>query len=327
MPLLTYLARKIFESFLLLLGLVTLVFFLARLLPGDAASVFISPGVSPAIADQLRQQFGLDRSPPEQFLRWLAAAARGEFGYSFSHHTPVADVLREVFPNTVVLGMTALLIECALALCIAFLSTRYAGSWLDRTLSHVTLVTYALPTFWIGILLLTALSYGTGLFPSSHMYSLTADGESGFAKTLDLLHHLALPAITVAIPGAAGMARFLRASIAKTSAQEYVLMATSMGYTRRRIFLTTLLPNSAGPFISVIGLEFGVLLTGVLVTETIFAWPGMGRIAVMAIFARDYPLILGCTVIAGAVVLLGNMLADLANAWIDPRVRIAGSNP
>ena len=324
MPLLTYCLRRLLEALLLLFGLVTLVFFLSRLLPGDAASVFISPGVSPAVIDQLRQQFGLDRPPLEQFVCWLGAAARGEFGYSFAHHAPVAEVLAEVFPNTVVLGGAALILEIVLAIAVAFLVARSPGSWIDRGLSQASLVAYALPTFWIGILLLTMFSYSLGIFPSSQMHSMAAGEGGGIPRALDLLHHLALPVVTVAIPGAAGMARYLRASITTAQRQDYVLMARSMGFSRSKVFLSYVLPNSVGPLISIVGMEFGGLLTGVLVTETIFSWPGMGRLAIMAIFARDYPLILGCTVVSGVVVLVGNTLADLLNAWIDPRVRVAG---
>ena len=318
MPLLKFFIRRAVHSLPMLFGLATVVFFLSRLLPGDPASLFIAPGVPPDLAEQLRTQFGLHRPLGEQYLLWLTAVARGDLGFSFTHHASVVDVLRTVFPNTAILGLSALALELVLALLIALTATANSGSWFDRVISNATLVVYTLPSFWLGIILLSVFSFGVNMFPSSQMYS---SGEGG-RSAADVVHHLVLPALTVAIPGAAGLARYLRTSISNTLTQDYVLAARSMGLSRKRIVTSYVLPNSLGPTVSMLGIEIGVLLTGVLVTETLFAWPGMGRIAVMAIFARDYPLILGCTLVAGVVVIAGNVIADLVNALIDPRIRL-----
>jgi peptide/nickel transport system permease protein len=154
------------------------------------------------------------------------------------------------------------------------------------------------------------------------MHSVGIEQLDGLATFGDALKHLALPAMTVAIPGAAALARYLRTSMAETMRQDYVVAAMGMGMSNGRVFRRYVLPNSVGPVISVVGIEIGVLLTGVLVTETLFAWPGMGRIAVMAIFTRDYPMILGCTLSGGVIVVAANLLADLIRGWIDPRIRI-----
>ena len=146
-----------------------------------------------------------------------------------------------------------------------------------------------------------------------------ADGWMDF---VDLLKHLVLPAFTVAIPGAAIIARYLRTSVTETLGQDYVVAAKGMGLSNGRVFRSYVLPNSLGPAVSILGIEIGMLLTGVLVTETLFAWPGIGRIAVMAIFTRDYPMILGCTLLGGVIVVAANILADVVRAWIDPRIRL-----
>lgn len=305
----------------MMFGLMTLVFFLSRLLPGDPSSLYISPGIPSAVAEQLRSQFGFDRPVWDQYLSWISSMLRGELGHSFAHAAPVKEVLLRVFPNTILLGGTALILECMLAIVLAALAVRHAGSRFDRFLSHGTLVVYSLPSFWVGILLLWIFSFSFDLFPSSQMHSVGAQEQGGTAATLDVLRHLVLPAFTVAIPGSAAVARYLRTSIAETLGQDYVVAATSMGLSKARVFRSYVLPNSLGPVASLLGMEAGVLLTGVLVTETLFAWPGMGRIAVMAIFARDYPMILGCTLLGGAVVVAANIFSDILRAWIDPRIR------
>ena len=307
----------------MMLGLLTLVFFLARLLPGDAATLYISPGIPPAVAEHLRSQFGLDRPLWNQYVAWLSSTLRGDLGYSFSHLAPVNDVLRDVFPNTLLLGITALILECLLAFLLATVTVRHVGSRLDRFLSGVILVTYSLPSFWLGIILLSLFSFSFGILPSSQMYSHGAKELGGLTAFADMLKHLVLPALTAAIPGAAAIARYLRTSAAGTLGEDFVVAATGMGLSHRRVFQSYVLPNSIGPVLSLLGTEIGVLLTGILVTETLFAWPGMGRIAVMAVFARDYPMVLGCTLLGGAVVVAGNIFADFMRAWIDPRIRIA----
>lgn len=306
----------------MMLGLMTLVFFLSRLLPGDPSSLYISPGIPSAVAEHLRSQFGFARPLWDQYLSWLTSIAAGELGRSFAHNAPVRDVLLEVFPNTMLLGGTALVIETILGVILAMIAVRYVGSGIDRTLSRLVLIVYSLPSFWIGLLLLALFSFSFNLFPSSQMYSAGAGELGGMQAMVDLLKHLTLPALTVAIPGAAAIARYLRTSITETLGQDYIAAAVGMGLSPTKVFRLYVLPNSIGPVVSVLGIEIGVLLTGVLVTETLFAWPGMGRIAVMAIFTRDYPMILGCTLLGGAVVVAANTLADVIRAWIDPRIRL-----
>jgi ABC-type dipeptide/oligopeptide/nickel transport system permease component len=303
-------------------GLVTLVFFLSRLLPGDPSSLYISPGIPSAVAEHLRSQFGFHRPLWDQYISWVSSILAGELGHSFAHNAPVKDVLLQVFPNTILLGGTALVVECILAVLLAALAVRYVGSRIDRFISHLTLVIYSLPSFWVGVLLLSLFSFSFNFFPSSQMYSVGAKELGGTQAVSDLLKHLALPALTVAIPGAAAITRYLRTSITETLGQDYVVAAVSMGLSKTKVFFSYVLPNSIGPVVSLLGIEIGVLLTGVLVTETLFAWPGMGRIAVMAIFTRDYPMILGCTLLGGAVVVVANILADVIRAWIDPRIRL-----
>ncbi len=319
MPLLRYSIRRFVEAIPLLLGLVTLVFFLSRLLPGDATTVFLSPNISPAIVEQLKTQFGLDRPAGEQYLRWVSSALTGDLGYSFSYNQPVVSVIGRVFPNSLILGIAALCIEIGCGILLALPVFLWEGKKIEAVIANTTLAVYSLPSFWIGVLLLLVFSYGFGWLPSSQMYSSGIASSDG--TSLDLLKHLILPAFTAAIPAAAGFARYLRSSVQTVMQQDYILAARSMGISNKKIFRFYILPNAVAPMVSLIGIEIGLLLTGVLVTETLFAWPGMGRLTIAAIGARDYPLILGCTLVAGVVVIAGNLLADIVNALIDPRVR------
>ncbi len=316
-----FVLHRVLQLFPLLFGLVTLVFFLSRLLPGDAATLYLSPTVSQAAADRLRSQFGLDQPLLAQYVHWLGELLKGNLGVSFAYNAPVVDILARVFPNTLLLGIPALFLETYFAIILVSIAKRRPGTRLDRWIARGTLVVYALPTFWVGMLFITLFSFALGLFPSSSMGSPGATFTWSLNSFADLLRHGTLPVLTLALPGAAGLARYLASTVDETQDQEFVLAARAMGLKPRVVFRRYVLRNSLGPIISMIGLEIGSLLTGVLVTETLFAWPGMGRLIVASVFARDYPLILGCTLLGGFVVVLGNLLADIIHALIDPRIR------
>lgn len=314
----TYLVRRLGEIIPLLVGLLTVVFFLARLMPGDATDAFLSPTIPASVREQIREQFGLDRPLAEQYVAWMRSALRGDLGISFTRAEPVTAVIAGVLPNTLLLGGAALTIEVVLGVLLALPVVWLRGTNRERLLSQVLLGVYAIPSFWIGMILLMVFSYGLGWFPSSQMYS--SDQYGSFSN---MLAHLVLPALTVAIPGAAALARYMRSSLQNVQRQEFVLFARSLGLPDARIVRSYILPNAASPLIALAGVEFGVLMTGVLVTETLYSWPGMGQLTVHAIFARDYPLIMGCVLVAGVIVAIGNLAADVVNAMLDPRLRLA----
>lgn len=312
----TYILRRLGEILPLLFGLLTVVFFLARLMPGDATDALISPTIPASVREQLREQFGLDRPLVDQYVSWIRSALRGDLGVSFTRAEPVTTVIAGVLPNTLVLGGAALLIEVVLGVLLALPVLWLHGTRREQLLSRLLLGVYAIPSFWIGMILLMVFSYWLGWFPSSQMYS--SDQYGSFSN---LIAHLVLPALTIAIPAAAALARYMRSSLQNVQRQEFVLFARSLGLPRTKIVRSYILPNAASPLIALAGVEFGVLMTGVLVTETLYSWPGMGQLTVHAIFARDYPLIMGCVLVAGVVVAIGNLAADVANAILDPRLR------
>lgn len=318
----TYIVKRILSAIPIMFGLVTLVFFITRLMPGDPATLFISPKMPPRVAMQLRAEFGLDQPVTVQYGRWLAGVAQGNFGFSFTHQRAVTEVVGRAFLNTALLAGSAIVIELVLGVLIGMLAVRFRHSVLEKFISYGGLVVYTMPVFWVATLLLLFFSGMLGILPSSQMHSVGADQLNSFGYSIDFLKHLILPSLTLALPGAAGLARYVQSQLTLTLKEPYILTAKSFGFSDRRILLTHALPNALLPIITIVGLELGGLLSGALVTETLFAWPGIGRITVMAIFARDYPLILGCTVITGIVVILGNLTADILYTAVDPRVNI-----
>ena len=318
-----FIAKRFGSAIVLLTGLATLIFILVHAAPGDPVNSFLSPTVPSTVANELRHQFGLDQPLFSQYTHWLGNVLTGNFGMSFSFRRPVGEVIATFFPNTGLLAVVAILLEIICGLLLGWICARFRGRSIDRIISNTNLMLYTLPTFWIGIVLLAVFSYWLNLVPSSQMTSIDSENLPFIQRILDFSKHLILPAVTVAIPGIAAVARYFRTSLLNVQEEEYITYARSFGISYRKIFFFYELPNALTPVITLIGLEFGTLLAGALVTETIFAWPGMGRLAVMAIIARDYPLIMGCTLISGVFVIVGNFFADLMYLLIDPRVRVS----
>lgn len=317
-----YILKRVLSTVPLVLGIATLIFVIVRLLPGDPTTLFLSPSVPPAVADRLRSEFGLDKPIVIQYGHWLWGVVRGELGFSFTHQQDVIQVIEHALPNTALLAVTAITLQLLLGILLAALAVRFYGSAFDQIISYSGLIIYGLPTFWIATLLLYLFSYWLGLLPSSQMHSTSTENLSQLEYCADLLKHLILPACTLALPGAAGVARYLRTQLLSVLKEDYITAARSMGLSEGRIFFSYALPNALLPVITITGLEFGTLLTGAIVTETIFAWPGMGRITVSAILARDYPLVVGCALISGVLVIITNLLTDVLYKIADPRVRV-----
>ena len=318
---LNFVINRIASAGILLIGLLTIVFIISHLAPGDPVTALISPSIPSAVADKLRRQFGLDQPLLAQYGHWLKNTLSGELGISFRHQRSVMEVIANFLPKTMMLGFTAICLELVVGLLLGLLAVRYYGSILDKMVSNLGLIVYTLPTFWIGLVLLAFFSYALGLLPSSQMHSINAENLSFTGRAFDLFKHLILPALTIALPGAAGIARYFRTSLLKVQREEYVMFAQSLGLSKSKIFFSYELRNALAPVITIVGLEIGTLLAGAIVAEIMFAWPGMGRLAVMAIFARDYPLVMGCTLVSGVVVVLGNFVPDVFYMLLDPRVR------
>jgi peptide/nickel transport system permease protein len=317
-----FLLRRLAAAVVLVWLVATVTFALVSLAPGDAAAGLADPRIAPEVRERFRRDFGLDRPWPARYLAWLAGAARGDLGVSWIHHRPVAAVLADAVPATALLAGLGLLLEIAGGLALALVQLRRPHGRADRLLTVLSLVAYALPAFVGALLLQYLFAYRFRLLPPSHMLSPGGELLTGLPRLLDQLRHLVLPVAAIALTGAGAVARYLRGSLLDERGQLYVLAARARGCSERRALWAHALPNALLPLVTMVGLSLPFLISGSLVIEVIFAWPGMGQTMVAAALARDLPLLMGGTLLATLAVVVGNALADLAYALVDPRVRL-----
>jgi peptide/nickel transport system permease protein len=321
---LPYVARRLASLIPLLAGMVVLGFSIIQLAPGDPVQVLVGDYPAPAeYVQQVRERFGLDRPVLVQLWRYASEVLRGNLGHSFFYNEPVRDLVLGRLPATLLLMGAALLVSSVAGVLLGVACGRRPGSATDSSLLVLGLIGYSLPVFWLGQLLLMALSLKLDWFPTQGMRSLTV-GLSPLARGLDVLHHLALPALTLATRYLALNVRLTRASLVEVSGMEYLQTARAKGLAEGVVIYKHALRNALLPVVTMIGLNVGHLVAGAVLTETVFAWPGLGRLIFDAILHRDYPLMLGGLLVVTVCVVVGNLLADIAYAWIDPRIRLGG---
>ena len=319
-----WLLRRLAAGIAIVFAVVTLTFAAVHLAPGKPFLATNGRPVDPAAVERMRRAFGLDRPLPEQYARYLVALAHGEMGESFSRKRPVAAALASALPNTVVLAGTALLLDFVLGIAIGVFQAAHVRRRSDVALTNLTLLFYSLPTFWLGLVLLLVFGQWLHWFPvggitNPVLYNALPLG----GKLLDRLRHLALPALTLGLVGAGGTARFQRAALLEALGQDYVRSARAKGLTERAVLVRHALRDALLPVLTLLGLALPFLLTGAVLVETVFAWPGLGKLAADAISARDYPLVLGTTLFASTAVVAGSLIADLITAAADPRIRLS----
>jgi peptide/nickel transport system permease protein len=302
-----FLLRRLALLAPVVLGVLTLVFLLIHLIPGDPVEVMLGESALAADREQLRHRLGLDVPAPVQYARYLAGAVTGDLGVSIRYGQPVARLLAERVPATVELTFAALAVAVALALPLGLLCAVRKGRAVDHGAMVAALVGVSMPNFWLGPLLILAFSVNLGWLPLA-----------GKAGPLSFV----LPAITLGTAMAAILTRMVRASVLEVLHRPFVAAAVAKGLPPRRVLLGHVLGNALIPVITVIGLQFGALLAGAIITETIFAWPGLGRLTIEAIQTRDYPLVQGCVLVICLGYLMASLLADLCYAAADPRVRL-----
>ncbi|ALJ90451.1 nickel ABC transporter permease [Thermus aquaticus] len=301
-----YLLRRILIALPTLLGVVVLVFLMVRLAPGDPAVLLAGEFATPETLEAIRARYGLDRSLPEQFLIYLEALLRGDLGESARSRRPVLEELKTYFPNTLELASAAILVAVLTGIPLGVLAALRPGSGLDLSVMVLALLGVSMPVFWFGLLAILIFSVGLGWFPVA--------GKGTLA-------HLVLPAITLGINATALLARMTRGTLLEVLSQDYIRTARAKGLAERVVIFKHALRNALIPVVTVVGLEFGTLLSGAVITETIFAWPGLGQLLVGSILARDYPVVQGAVLLVAISFVLINLLVDLLYAAIDPRVR------
>lgn len=321
-----FILRRLGAGALLVWVALTAVFVLLQAIPGDAVARFDDPRIPAAQRTRLRQIYGLDDPLLERYGRWIAGAARLDFGLSISRQAPARRVLAGALGPTVLLCSTALALQLALGVGLGVAAARAPGSRRDHGIRILSLALYSMPGFWLGLIVILLFAVRWPLFPPSHVHSVGAAAWGVGARAVDLLWHLVLPVGVLALVSAGGTARFVRAGMLEALSQDFVRTARAKGLSERRVVWRHALPAAAGPLVQLVGLQLPVLVSGAVVVEVVFAWPGLGRVAYDGLLARDVPLVMATTTLAAILVVAGTLVADLLQAWIDPRLR-AGEEP
>ena len=302
----------------------TLTFALVHLAPGDPLAASLdAPGVTQAVRAEWRASFGLDRPIGEQYVRWVANAARGNLGYSYSQHRPVRDVLRDALPRTVLLAGLTVALSFALGVGVAVVQVESAGRLRDRWLGRVLLVLYSVPDFWLALAALLLLAYRLPLFPPGGLVDpVLHEYMTPAGRAADRLRHLVLPVATLTLLSTAIIARYQRASLLEVLPSDWMRSALAKGLPWRAAVRRHALRNALLPTITLAGLSLPALASGAVFVEKVFSWPGMGLATVNAIAARDYPLVTAGVLVISVAVVSGALVADIAFGAADPRVRL-----
>lgn len=315
-----YALRRVLQVPPALFGIVVLTFLLVHLAPGDPVLALAGESGDAAYYERMRERFGLDRPLPEQFAEYLSNVARGDLGVSYVHGRPVADVILERLPATLLLVCVALAISSLVGVALGALAAARPHGFSDAGIRLVTLLGYATPVFWLGQLALLTLALGLGWFPVQGMTS-SQETATGSGYVLDVAHHLALPALVLATQEVTLVAQLMRRSLLGEMGKEYVRTAWAKGLPGRRVLLRHAMRNSLLPTVTVIGGRLGFLFSGAVLVEVVFAWPGLGRLLLSAVQTRDYPILMGMFMLVAFGVIVANLVTDLIYAWLDPRIR------
>ncbi len=312
--------RRIFTSIIILFLLISFLFFLLRISPGDPSLKFVSPDLSPKLATKIRDSFNLNSSLVDQYKAFLINLVRGNFGISYTYRMPVLSVIKDYLPFTLIFSSISFLIQILAGFFLALFSVKKINGAFDKTISKLSLIAYAIPSFVLGVSLILVFSSALNLLPSSGLSSFDYSSFSFFQRLSDYALHLVLPLITLSLSGVAVFYKYLRENLEDVYNNTFVLNLRAHGFTEKEITRKHVIPNAINPLISVASVELGILFGGALVTEVIFGLPGMGRLTVNAILSRDYPLVIGCTFISGVLVILSNLAADLIKVRVDKRL-------
>jgi peptide/nickel transport system permease protein len=313
-------ARRAVSGFGVVLGVVTLMFALLRLAPGDPALLLVGPT---ATAEQLaaqRHALGLDRPLPEQYAAWLGRFARGDWGTSIATGRPVRTMLAQAWPATVRLVGLSLVLSYLVGVGVGVVQAARNGR-LDTALSVATVTLFALPGYWLGLMLVMVFTYRLRWLPAFGAAGFDADFLSPADRLADRLRHFTLPLATLTLVGVGGTARFVRGAMLDVAGAPFVTVARAKGLSERRVTLRHVLRNALIPVLTLLGLSLPSLFSGAVFIEAIFAWPGVGRVLVEAVQARDYPVVMAATAVSATLVVLGNLLAEVLVSLADPRVR------
>ncbi len=320
-PLWRYAAGRLAQAVPLLLGVIVVNFLLVSAAPGDPVTTLLGEyPAPPEYVAQLRQEYGLDRPAPVRLALYAWNVARGQLGYSFAYRLPVARLVAERLGNTILLMATALSLAAVVGVTLGVIAARRPRSALDSASTGVALAGYSIPDFWLAQLLVLLFAVFLGWLPAQGIRSVRVE-HTGLAAALDVARHLVLPAAALSFRYMALISRLTRASMLEVMGQDFILAARARGVPELSVLVSHGLRNAALPVVTVIGYNFAFVLAGSALVETVFGWPGVGRLLYDAILQRDTPVLLGILVMVSAAVVVVNLLTDLLYAALDPRVR------
>lgn len=317
-----YFIRRLLQTVPLVLGATVVTFMLIHLAPGDPIVALAGEDGDPGYYAMMREKFGLDKPLGEQLFVYLRQLSRGDLGFSYRHSQAAAAVVFSRLPATLLLVVPALLVAVVVGMALGILAAERAHTLTDVGLSVVSLLGHTVPVFWLAQILLLVFAFGLGLFPVQGMTDARHRYE-GLRYGLDVLHHMALPVIALSVQYLAPIARVTRASLVEVLGQAFIQTAVSKGLTRRQVLLKHALPNALLPVLTIIGAQVGFMVAGAVLTETVFAWPGLGRLLLSAMLNRDYAIITAMFLLLSLTVILATLVVDLLYALVDPRVRYA----
>ncbi|MCJ2145119.1 ABC transporter permease [Bacillus sp. GM2] len=312
----TYIIRRTLMSIPILFGITILSFAIMKAAPGDPMALMMDPTISAGDREKFIEKYGLDEPEPVQYLKWLGNMVQGDFGTSIVRKgTPVTDLIMARLPNTLLLMLVSTILALLISIPLGVLSARRPYSKLDYGITFTSFIGLAVPNFWLGLILIMFLAVNLGWFPTGGVMTLNAD-----FSLWDRIHHLILPAFVLATADMAGLTRYTRSSMLDVLRQDYMRTARAKGFKENRVVYKHGLRNGLLPVITIFGLMIPSFIGGAVVTEQIFSWPGLGKLFVDSAFQRDYPVIMAMTVISATLVVIGNLVADILYAMVDPRI-------
>lgn len=324
-PLLRFLRRRLLQMVPVVFGIALLNFLILQAAPGDIVDVLAGEAgaATPEYMAQLRESFGLNLPLWVQFKNYMFSVLTFDLGWSFRQNMPVFDLVMDRVPATLLLMGAAIAFALALGVVLGVLSSLKAHGWLDEVLSVLVLISYAMPTFWLGLMAIVLFSARLGWLPSGGMVDLGAD-HTGLALVWDVARHALLPALTLSTFYLAVYAKLVRTAMLELHGADFIRTARAKGAGEWRITLAHALRNALLPLVTMVGYQVASLLSGAVLVESVFNWPGIGRLAFEAVMARDFNLLLGILLLSSILVTLINVLVDLLYAWLDPRVKLSG---
>jgi len=316
-----FIARRLLEAIPLLLAVIGVNFAIIHLAPGDPINALIGDfPAPPEYVEELRARLGLDRPLWEQLLSYVGGVVTGDLGYSFASRRPVLSLIIERAGNTLILTVTALVFASVCGILLGVGAARAPRTWRDNLVTSFSLLGFSVPVFWLGQLLILLFAVHLGMLPAQGMVSVR-ESYTGWDHVMDVAAHLVLPALALSLRYLVSTARLTRAAMLEAMASDYVLLAQAKGASENRVLYRHALPNSLLPVVTAIGYNFGFVLAGSALVETVFAWPGIGRLLFDAMLTRDTPVILGVFLASATIAVAANLATDLAYGWLDPRIR------